>query len=253
MNGIRELFCNERIILTAIVLNTIILFFGGFWPNSLLFDLSDAAFTLIFACEAMAKISKYGWKNYWRSDWNKFDFIILFIALPSLAGPFIELSMGTNAVLALRSMRLFKSFKMLRFIPNIQKLLKGLKLAVKASFLVLLAFIVMLVIFSILSATIFGNIAPEYFGNPAISLYSIFRLFSIEGWYELPDAIAANSSPSLAFFARCYFSILMFLGGIIGMSLINSIFVDAMVEDNNDEVLEKLSKMEKLLDELKKK
>ena len=158
MNGIRNLFCNERIILTAIVLNTIILFLGGFWPNSLLFDLSDAAFTLIFVCEAIAKISKYGWKNYWQSGWNKFDFIILLIALPSLAGPFIELSMGTNAILALRSMRLFKSFKMLRFIPNIQKLLKGLKLAVKASLLVLLAFIVMLVIFSILSSTIFGNI-----------------------------------------------------------------------------------------------
>ena len=96
MNGIRELFCNERIILTAIVLNTIILFLGGFWPNSLLFDLSDAAFTLIFVCEAMAKISKYGWKNYWQSGWNKFDFIILLIALPSLAGPFIDIGLALD-------------------------------------------------------------------------------------------------------------------------------------------------------------
>lgn len=253
MNGIREWFCNERIMLIAIVMNTAIMFVGGFWPDSLLFELSDAFFTAIFICEAIAKISKNGWSSYWKSDWNKFDFVVLLIALPSLASPFLEQMMATNAVLALRSMRLFKSFKMLRFIPNIQKLLKGLKLAVKASLLVFLAFIVFLIIFSILSATIFGNVSPEYFGNPAISLYSIFRLFSIEGWYELPDAIAANSSQAFGFFARCYFSILMFLGGIIGMSLINSIFVDAMMEDNNDEVLEKLNKIEKRIDELNKK
>ena len=54
------------------------------------------------------------------------------------------------------------------------------------------------------------------------------------------------------FFARVYFSVLMFLGGIIGMSLINSIFVDAMAEDNNDEVLLKLDQIEKQLKELQK-
>lgn len=42
----------------------------------------------------------------------------------------------------------------------------------------------------------------------------------------------------------------MFMGGIIGMSLVNSIFVDAMAEDNNDEVLRKLECIEKQLNEL---
>ncbi len=35
------------------------------------------------------------------------------------------------------------------------------------------------------------------------------------------------------------------------MSLVNSIFVDAMAADNNDEVLEKLSQIEKKLDQMK--
>jgi voltage-gated sodium channel len=39
----------------------------------------------------------------------------------------------------------------------------------------------------------------------------------------------------------------MFLGGIIGLSLINSIFVDSMAEDNNDKVLERLKRIEDLL------
>ena len=252
MGKIKEILCNERIMLMAIVLNTAIMFIGGFWPDSLLFEISDAIFTLIFLCEAIAKISKYGWKDYWNNGWNKFDIIVLIIALPTLASPFLEHTTATSTILALRSMRLFKSFKMLRFIPNIHKLLKGIKQAFKASLLVLIAFVVFLVIFSILSSTIFGPIAPEYFGNPAISLYSIFRLFSVEGWYELPDAIAKNGTQSWGLFARCYFSVLMFMGGIIGMSLVNSIFVDAMAEDNNDEVLKKLEQIEEQLNKLSK-
>lgn len=250
MRILKDYLCNEHIMLIAIMLNTIIIFFGGFWPNSIWLEIIDIVFTLIFLCEAGAKISTYGWNTYWQQGWNRFDFIVLMIALPSLISPFLEYSMATNTVLAFRSMRLFKSFKMLRFIPNIHNLLKGLRLAFKASMLVLIAFIVFLVIFSILSSTLFGNLAPEYFGNPGISIYSIFRLFSIEGWYELPDAIAQNGSQSWGLFARIYFSILMFLGGIIGMSLINSIFVDAMAEDNNDEVLKKLNQIEAQLKEL---
>ena len=235
MNKLKALLCNERIMLMAIVLNTAVMFIGGFWQESVIFDLSDSLFTLIFLCEAIAKISCYGWKGYWQKGWNKFDFIILIIAIPSFASLFFEHT-ATSTIFALRSFRLFKSLKMLRFIPNIQKLLKGIKF--------------LSIIFSILSSTIFGYMVPEYFGNPAISLYSIFRLFSIEGWYELPDAIAKCGSPYWGLFARVYFSVLVFSGGIIGMSMINSIFVDAMAEDNNDEVLEKLRSIEDRLDKL---
>lgn len=251
MKALRRFFCNEHIMLVAIVLNTIIMFLGGFWPESTWFELSDSIFTLLFLMEAVVKISTEGWRKYWQSNWNRFDFIVVIIALPSLASPFIEHSMATNAVLALRSMRLFKSFKVIRFIPNIKQLLNGIKLAFRSSLLIIAAGIVLLFIFSILSSAIFGSMAPEYFGNPGISLYSIFRLFSVEGWYELPDAIARNSTPAWGVFARIYFSVLMFLGGIIGMSLITSIFVDTMAGDNNDEVMKKLDKIEDEIKELK--
>lgn len=66
----------------------------------------------------------------------------------------------------------------------------------------------------------------------------------------MPDTIAQNGTAFWGLFARCYFSVLMFLGGIIGMSLVNSLFVDAMAEDNNDEVLEKLNQMEEKIDKL---
>jgi len=57
-------------------------------------------------------------------------------------------------------------------------------------------------VLSILTTHFFGQIVPEYFGNPLISSYTIFQIFTIEGWNEIPAAIAANSSPTVGILAR---------------------------------------------------
>ena len=116
--------------------------------------------------------------------------------------------------------------------------------------MVVLGFLIFMLITSILSSTLFGDIVPQYFGNPGQSLYSTFRLFTIEGWFDIPDAIATQSSEGMGVFAKIYFSIFLFVGGIIGVSLINSFFVDAMAEDNNEDVLVKLEEMEKMIERL---
>ena len=55
---------------------------------------------------------------------------------------------------------------------------------------------------------------------------------------------------------RIYFVLILILGGIIGLSLVNSIFVDAMVSDNNDELEDKVKqlndKIDLLTDEIRK-
>ena len=196
------------------------------------------------------KIDVRGLSDYWADGWNRFDFIVVLLALPSCINVFGDILPGTNILLSLRTMRVFKAFRMLKFIPNIDSLLNGIKLAFKASYIVAIGLFVILIVFSIVTTFLFGDLAPTYFGNPGLSVYSLFRLFTIEGWYEMPEAIAANGGPTMAVLARIYFSILLFSGGIIGMSLVNSIFVDAMAADNNDEVLEKLSQLEEKIDKI---
>ncbi len=96
----------------------------------------------------------------------------------------------------------------------------------------------------------FKEIAPEHFDTPFNALYSIFRIFSIEGWYEIPDLIAERSGTATAFLAKLYFVLLLFIGGILGMSIINSIFVDAMVSDNNDELNAKVEELTEKINKL---
>ena len=65
--------------------------------------------------------------------------------------------------------------------------------------------------------------------------------------------IAENSSVFFGRLIRIVFAILFFVGGILGLSLVNSIFVDAMASDNNDEVLKKLDELERKIEELSSK
>lgn len=254
MGLVRRIFTNDIIMLVLVLINTGIIFISGFMPNqgeNLL--IIDSLFTLLFLFEAIVKIQANGFSHYWADGWNRFDFILVMLALPSCINVFGVVFPATSILLSLRTMRAFKSFRLLQFIPNIDSLLNGIKLAFKASFIVTIGLIVFLLVFSIITTFLFGSSAPHFFGNPALSVYSIFRLFTIEGWYDMPEAIAANSGTAMAVFARIYFSILLFMGGIIGMSLVNSIFVDAMAADNNDEVLEKLSQLERKLDNIQDK
>ena len=100
------------------------------------------------------------------------------------------------------------------------------------------------------NSALFGKVAPEYFDTPLDAIYSVFQLFTVEGWYEIPNAVVGDLSPVWTHIIRFYFCLLLIGGGIIGMSLINSIFVDALAADNNDDVKAKLDILEQKLDRL---
>jgi len=56
----------------------------------------------------------------------------------------------------------------------------------------------------------------------------------------------------IGFLSKLYFVFLLLCGGIIGLSLVNSIFVDAMVSDNNDELQKEISNLSYKIDTLAK-
>jgi voltage-gated sodium channel len=153
-------------------------------------------------------------------------------------------------ILALRLLRILRIFRVFKFFPNINQITKGFIRALKQSRAILIGFIIIIIISGLINCCLFKNIAPEYFSTPLNSIYTVFRIFTVEGWYEIPDAIALATTPLIGKIARLYFCLLLCGGGIIGLSFVNSVFVDAMVEDNNDDIKEQLNRIEKKLDEL---
>jgi len=249
----KKQFLNDNFILLLIILNAVIIFVSGFELGdnyNFILTLLDNGVTVLFIIELIIKLSHFG-KIFFLSNWNKFDFVLILFSIPALIAFIINADIHDfSFFLVFRIMRVFKSFRFLRFIPGIDHLIRGIKRALKASIIVIFGFIIYIFIVGIFSFYLFKESSPEYFINPLVSLYSIFKIFTIEGWFEIPEKVTNGFSITTSFFTYIYFIFVVLSGGILGLSLVNSIFVDAMVSDNNDELEKKIDNLESKIDKL---
>lgn len=254
---IKKLFLNDKFILGLILLNAAILFVGGYFTlenEKQIFFIADNFLTTLFLTELIVKISYFGISGYFVSNWNKLDFFLILISVPALISFIIGVDIfDVSFLLLFRILRVFKAFRFFKFIPNIGQLILGIQRALKTSVFVLLGFGIYIFIIGLLSFYLFQNSGAEYFRNPTVSLYSTFKIFTIEGWFEIPEVISESYSKSVSFFIFLYFIFVVVSGGIIGLSLVNSIFVDSMISDNNDEIDSKIDKLDTKLNEILKK
>ena len=250
----KRVFLNERLILAVIVLNAIIIYLIDSGVAASVLSIVDIVCTLFFIMEMALKVKELGWKGYWSDGWNRFDGVLVFLSLPSLVTPFLNPEIFQFSVLyTLRLLRASRFFRLFHLFPDMNKLMFGLKRALRKSSSVLIGFVVLIVIFGLINCSLFKEVAPQYFSTPRQAVYTMFRIVTVEGWYEIPDVIAAATSPLIGRLSRFYFCVLLSAGGILGLSFINSVFVDAMVEDNNDDLKAQLREIEKKLDEVLKK
>lgn len=232
-----RLFVRERIVMAVILLNAITVFLHAFqdipqdWRLGLYWI--DYGCALFFVVELSTKVGLRGWERFWRRGWNRFDFVVVVLSLPFLLSPmpFVNLE-GFSAILLLRLGRVFRVLRLFHFIPNRTEIQRGITRALRASLGVFLAIFLYTFILTLFSHSLFHDHAPSYFGDPLLSMYSMFQIFTVEGWYEIPNQIARQSGWVLGAFARVYFSFSVLTGGIIGLSLANAVFVDEMVIDN---------------------
>jgi voltage-gated sodium channel len=228
----------EPVVVASILLGTIAMLAFGFTdPGTQAHDIwlaVDVLVVLYFIVEQCLKM-RVGREQYWATRWNRFDLLVTVLSLPVLVAPFAETDAFVG-VPVLRLARLFRLFRLLRFVPDHAHLASGVKRAVRASVGVFLGIAIINFIFAMGGQILFGHLAPELFGDPARACYSMFRIFTIEGWHDIPETIAKNSSETWAVVARVYFGVAVLVGGILGLSLGNAVFVDQMMADNNDEV-----------------
>ncbi len=250
----KKLFLRDNFILLLIILNAATIFFGGFdLGNTFNFIVSllDNLFTILFIAELVIKLREYG-REYFKSNWNRLDFTVILLSIPALLAFVLNIDTESfNLFLVLRVLRVFKSLRFLKFFPGIESLIEGMNRALKASVIVLLGFAIYLFIVGIFSFYLYQGISPEHYGNPIISLYSTFKIFTIEGWFDIPEEIVqSNGSSTLSFLVYLYFVFIVLTGGMLGLSLVNSVFVDAMVSDNTDELEKKVERLEMKIDRL---
>lgn len=249
----KYIFLNEWFVITAILGNSIVLFVMGFQEYermNILYAL-DHSFTIFFILEVIVKVYSMGWKKYIGNKGNQFDFVLVMISMPSIFEIFLQLP-DMSYLLVFRLLRVLRMLRFMRFIPNIQQMMAGIQRAFKASAFVFAALLTYNVLLAILSTYIFHGEDPYHFGDPFRSLYTIFQMFTLEGWHEIPQAIEANAEPGSwkIPFARLFFLMVVMTGGIFGFSIVNAIFVDEMVMDNNDDLEAKVDNLNEKIDRL---
>ncbi len=230
---------SERVVLGVIAFNMLVLFLRGFpafrgteWDQWLF--VLDYACLLFFGLEVILKVYYLGWEKYWSSNMNRFDFLIVAASAPALLAPLIGSAEDLALVLLLRGGRLLRFLRLLRFIPNAEHTWAGVWRALKASVGLILALTLYNLVLGLVASHLFHQFSPEHFGDPMISIYTIFKVFTVEGWFEVPDLIAARSSPAVAYMVRGFFVFTVVTGGLLGLSITNAVLVDEMVMDNND-------------------
>lgn len=187
---------NDHVILGVILLNSIVIYLQETGLNHPVLLGIDLACTLIFLLEMIAKHVCFGAKAYWQDGWNRMDGCLVILSLPSLVLPFLDVTtFNFSVVLTLRLLRVIRFLRVFHFFPNIVQIGAGLKRALRDSGVVLIAYGVLIILFGLINCSLYREIAPEYFSTPLRSIYSVFRVFTVEGWYEIPDAIAAATSP----------------------------------------------------------
>ena len=252
---------SDRLVMAVIVVNAVALVLHEMaappFPARAVWYWVDYACVVFFLVEAALKIRAWGWRQYWASGWNRFDFTVVLVSLPVLADPFLVIFATRDFafVLILRLGRLFRLFRVLRFIPNLDHLVVGVRRALRASVGVFLALFLVNLILAVMATLMFRELDPQHFGNPLASGYSIFQVFTVEGWNEIAEGLVDRAAASgvshsvgLVLAARAFFVVAVLVGGILGLSLANAVFVDEMIMDNTD-VLEQ--KVDVLTEELR--
>lgn len=252
MNKIKAIFLNERIVFIIIILNALIIFTQEMGVNPIWLNVLDILCTLFFLIEMIVKQLTWGFKGYWSDGWNRMDGVLVFISIPSIfAYVWPNVLSSFSIVLVLRLLRVFRTFRLVHLFPNFTQIMKNVGLALRQCVSIFVGFGILLFIFSLISCALFHNAAPDYFGTPLESFYSTFKMCTVEGWYEIPDAVTQGSPAWSTHLVRLYFIAFLVSMGLIGMSIINSIFVDAMVSDNNDEVIKELKELRNEIKKLK--
>ena len=270
-----KLIISDNLLLILILMNVLIIYlhsFDIFHDFFHIFDIIDVIFTLFFTFEITFNIvgnpgNNFKQKifNYLKDKWNKIDFFSILLSLPSIGVVFIiDLEIFAGFTI-LRSLRILKILRVIEFIPEGKEISSKLLKALKGVTFIIIAFIIYSTIISLISVTLFKSSAPSYFQNAFDSFFTIFKVFSGDGFSDIVAEISIHSSIGFIYFTKFYFVIIVFVGSILGLSLINSVFIDQMstfeqkeqkeiksLENKLDEILKNQELLFKEINEIKK-
>jgi len=150
-----------------------------FLPNAVFFHAADQLIIGIFVIEIALKILSFGQSplNFFKDPWNVFDFIIVAIC-------FIP-NVDTHFVTVLRLARILRVFRIISVLPKLQILVNALLKSIPSMGYVVVLLSIVFYIYAVAGSFLFGKSDPVHFGSLHISMISLFKVLTLEGWTDI--------------------------------------------------------------------
>lgn len=188
--------------------------YAGFFQIFNLFVLS------VFVGEAILKISFYK-KEYFKSGWNMFDFLIIMVSLLPTSWPFQ----------ILRILRVFRLLRLVTIIPSMRKIVVALFSIIPGILSVWGLLMIIFYVYAILSTQLFGSSYPEWFGSLGSSLYTLFQIMTLESWSMWIVRPVMEQFP----YAWILFISFILIATFVMINLVIAIVVEAMNKITRDD------------------
>lgn len=180
-------------VLVLIILNAVVLgaeTFSNLEPNvSLGLVLLDRVIVYAFVTEiSLRMFAEAG--RYFKKGWNIFDFVVVLVSLLA----------ATSGLAALRAFRVLRVLRVITVIPRMKIVVSALLDSIPgiASVGVVIALIVY--VFAVIAANLYGPAHPELFGNVFTAMYTLFQVMTLEGWPDIAASVAETHARSWIFF-----------------------------------------------------
>ncbi len=234
----------ERFVMVAIVINAAVLGLQTYPAITAraggLLHAIDLACLAVFIVELLAKMIVYG-RQFWKTGWNWFDFIVVMIAIVPASGPFS----------VLRALRVLRVLRLVSSAPSLRRVIEAFLHAIPGLSGVLVIMTVFFYVMAVLATNLFSATHPQWFGSIGDSLYSLFQIMTLESWSMGIVRPVMEVHPwawifFISFIVIATFTILNLFIGII----VSTMQELAMVPDTHEQHLESLEVLERIENDL---
>ncbi len=215
-----------------------------------LLHMIDNIILYIFVIEIILKIAAKGTKpwEYFLDGWNIFDFLVVAVCF---------LPFGGSYVAVLRLARILRVFRLVTSMPKLQILVGALLKSFPSMGYVGLLLFILFYIYSVLGTFMFGQNDPIHFGDLQVSMLTLFKTITLEGWIDIMNIqiygsnlvgyvefpLMARTPSAHPIAAPIYFISFILLGTMIMLNLFIGVIISGMEETNREEKVKELKKI----------
>ncbi len=219
--------------------------------------LLDQLVLAIFTAEIVIKVIAEGGKpwRFFKDAWNCFDFVVV-------AASFVPFG-GGQALVVLRLVRLLRVLRLVRALPKLQLLVSALLKSIPSMGYVSVLLFLLFYVYGVAAVFLFGKNDPIHFENLQLSLLTLFRVVTLEGWTELmyiqmygcaghgydgKEALCMHSEAQPILGALFFVSFVL-VGTMIILNLFIGVIMNGMTEAQEDAEKERADAARKALGE----